>query len=475
MDGGALDRPPAPASPAAAPSAPKTVPSAAPGPTARVEEPWTVAISRSDQRKMLTAEVVEAYAGGTITDTTLIWKHGMQRWQPPFDIPAIALALLARGLEPRPRETDQRAKTEPPPAPASNASDWDDEATRVFDAAVVAEDFAAPKPAAPGAPRAPSSPMARSSPSAAPPQSAPAEHPPPPTNGAASPESPASDWDDENEATKMLAPSRALLAARLPKRSVPPSGAPDAKKSRPPPVPPRRAKAPARAPKPPPARSVPPPAKAPAPGALTPSPTKSVGAAAGDKAVQTVRPPPGAPIEDPFGFEDEATAVITADRAKALLEEQLETPAAAPASETPLSFGSDTAPSEAAGPAKPGTGSGPTGAPRARRESLRSYDDLVEKGPTIVVAETEKKRISKPPPPQAPLPPVPTPPPSGRPSARDFGGIQQERTRVVRPRKKATGPLFWLALIVALTGAAFAGYYASRLLDPAHFPSLQRR
>src|SRR5262245_3321490 len=122
VDGARLggDAPPSSAAPAPAATAAAAAPhrptphagTAAPG---RTEEPWTVAISRSDQRKMITSEVVEAYAAGTITDATLVWKPGMQKWQPPFDIPAIALGLLARGLEPKPKAPDQRAKIEPPP------------------------------------------------------------------------------------------------------------------------------------------------------------------------------------------------------------------------------------------------------------------------------------------------------------------------------------------------------------------------
>jgi hypothetical protein len=164
--------------------------------------------------------------------------------------------------------------------------------------------------------------------------------------------------------------------------------------------------------------------------------------------------------------------VITADRARALLEEQLEKPAAPPANETPMSFGTDTE-----SPKAPAGGAAERGAePRAKRESIRTYDDLVEKGPTIVVAEGEKRTSSRPPPPAspAPLPPPPVPPPPAAPSsARDFGGIQHERTRVVRARKKPGGPFFWLALVVALAAAAGAGYYASRLLDKSH--SQERR
>jgi predicted Zn finger-like uncharacterized protein len=442
VDGTSLggDAPPPSAVPAPAPQH-RPTPHAGTTAQGRVEEPWTVAISRSDQRRMVTAEVVEAYAAGTITDTTLVWKQGMQKWQPPFDIPAIALALLARGLEPKPKVTDQRAKTEPPPAPAaSSASDWEDEATRVFDAAVVAEDMIAPKPPAAGS---------------------------------------SAGWDDEDEATKMFAPDRALLGRRLPRATASakpqPTGSPKAKpqtpappkvappgslRSRPPPVPPRRSK-------PPGATSVRPPAAASSGVPLTNARTVAVGE--GEKPpVPTIRPPPGAATEDPFAFEDEATAVITADRARALLEEQL--PGASGEKspvmdETPMAFGTDSESS----PGADGAGSRTANArdavvPRAKRDSVRSYDDLVEKGPTVVVAGSERTS-SVPPPPRSPLPPVPTPPPSGRPSGREFAGIQHERTRVVRARKKPGGPIFWLALVVALGTAAFAGYYASRLLD----------
>jgi hypothetical protein len=268
----------------------------------------------------------------------------------------------------------------------------------------------------------------------------------------------------------MFAPDRALLGRRLPKASAKPQPtekggklAPAAKpkvappgslKSRPPPVPPKRSKPPA------------PPSMRP-PAALKPTPTKDVGDEGGEKPnVPTVRPPPGQEIEDPFGFEDEATAVITADRAKELLEEQIAgvDKSTLPAGdETPMAFGTDV---ESPRIAKPSA----ENAPRAKRDSV---DDLVEKGPTVVVAQSER-RSSRPPPPKTktPLPPPPTPPkpapPSGPSSSKDFGGIQHERTRVVRARKKPGGPLFWLALLFALGAAGAAGYYASRLLGETH-------
>ena len=469
VDGASLggDAPPSGAAPAVpAALAHRPTPHTGTAAQGRAEDPWTVAISRSDQRKMVTSEVVDAYAAGTITDTTLVWKPGMQKWQPPFGIPAIALALLARGLEPKPKAPDQRAKTEPPPPDASSASDWEDEATRVFDAAVT-EDLVMskapaaplPKPAAPAPKRAAPAPKPAAQ---APKPAAPAPATPAATGPAAGS---SAVWDDEDEATKMFQPDRALLGRRLPKAPAKAQpGEPSAKvappgslRSRPPPVPPKRSKPPV------------PSARPPAP--LTPTPTKDIGE--DEKRVPTVRPPPGTVTEDPFAFEDEATAVITADRAKELLEEQLtvaDKPKAPAGDETPMAFGTDTELSDGGkSPAAKPRAAEADAAPRAKRDSLRSYDVLVETGPTVVVAESERRASSRPPPAKSPLPPPPTPPPpSGRASGRDFGGIQHEHTRVVRARKKPGGPLFWVALVVALGAAGVAGYYASRLLDATH-------
>ena len=180
-----------------------------------------------------------------------------------------------------------------------------------------------------------------------------------------------------------------------------------------------------------------------------------------------MRPPPGAEPEDPFGFEDEATAVLTAERARALLEDQLDKQPVPP--ETPMAFGSEAQAKKGSEVAETKSGSadqlpaGPT-----KRESLRAHDDLVDKGPTIVVAASEKEAAPapKPAPPQSSKPP-PEPLSLAKTRARDFGDIQHERTRVVRARRKSTGLWFWIALVVALAAAAVAGYYASRVLDPA--------
>ena len=50
---------------------------------------------------MVTTQVVELYATHTIDAETFIWRDGMEDWLTPFEIPDIAAALEARGLEPR--------------------------------------------------------------------------------------------------------------------------------------------------------------------------------------------------------------------------------------------------------------------------------------------------------------------------------------------------------------------------------------
>jgi hypothetical protein len=89
---------------------------------------------------MTTAELVQGYASGAVSNDALIWKAGMEEWQSPFDIPALALALQARGFA-RPAVVPA-AQKEPqggaqPAVISSDATDWDeDAATRVADATI---------------------------------------------------------------------------------------------------------------------------------------------------------------------------------------------------------------------------------------------------------------------------------------------------------------------------------------------------
>jgi predicted Zn finger-like uncharacterized protein len=99
------------------------------------DERWTVAVGRTEQRKMTTAEIVDECARGTLGAGVLIWKAGMERWQPPREVPAVALALASRESV-APRSNDV-AKPPPSKAPLGQASDWDsDEATRVVDSSL---------------------------------------------------------------------------------------------------------------------------------------------------------------------------------------------------------------------------------------------------------------------------------------------------------------------------------------------------
>ncbi len=76
-------------------------------PKAVVEKPWTVAVTDDDHRDMPTAKVVELYAARTIDAETFIWREGMEDWLTPFEIPEIASALKAGGLEPRTNEVPE--------------------------------------------------------------------------------------------------------------------------------------------------------------------------------------------------------------------------------------------------------------------------------------------------------------------------------------------------------------------------------
>jgi predicted Zn finger-like uncharacterized protein len=114
---------PRPAAPAASPAgvakSPAGVPRVAGAVAAPAEPPWTVAVTDDDHRDMTTAQVVDAYAAGAIDDETFVWQEGMEDWLSPFEIPAIAAALKARGLSPKTDDGGDAPPAAEPPAPAS--------------------------------------------------------------------------------------------------------------------------------------------------------------------------------------------------------------------------------------------------------------------------------------------------------------------------------------------------------------------
>ena len=114
------------------------------GRTAAPEDLWTVALSRDNPQKMTTSDLVDAVRAKLVTPNTLVWKKGMADWKPPFEVPLIAMALRAAGLdaEPPPTPPPGQALSLPDPlAPAGALSGVEDlagfeedgEATTVLD------------------------------------------------------------------------------------------------------------------------------------------------------------------------------------------------------------------------------------------------------------------------------------------------------------------------------------------------------
>ena len=56
---------------------------------------WTVNVADNDQRTMSTAQIVGAFAAGTITGDTYVWRDGMADWQPLSQVAEIQSAMSA--------------------------------------------------------------------------------------------------------------------------------------------------------------------------------------------------------------------------------------------------------------------------------------------------------------------------------------------------------------------------------------------
>ncbi|MBN2194391.1 MAG: zinc-ribbon domain-containing protein [Polyangiaceae bacterium] len=61
---------------------------------------WVVMVNDRDATQMSSRQLVELYALGTIHSRTLVWQFGSEDWRTPFDFPALAAALHARGFQP---------------------------------------------------------------------------------------------------------------------------------------------------------------------------------------------------------------------------------------------------------------------------------------------------------------------------------------------------------------------------------------
>jgi predicted Zn finger-like uncharacterized protein len=405
--------------PAGVPQLPRTPaarPSAASLP--RAEERWTVAVSRTEQKKMTTAEIVDGYASGVVSDHTLVWKQGMDGWRQPFEIPAVALGLTARGLVRNAGWREPGKASLPPSRPPPNSIDalataWDDdgddEATQIHGALPFVQRMMMPS-----APPAPSRPLA----------------PPAPSRPVAPP-----------------APSRPVAPPAPPRPVAPPA-------------PPRPALPRLVAP-------------------LSPSvPASAERADAADESlahtVDTMPPPPGAAD---FSFEDEATAVIAPDRVRALLDAELAkspgdtAPSETAPSETPVAFGFEEESTQVTAPdsapdrlltevAKSFRQTLPASPPPAfpAVPTLSSEPSIVVAKPKEPVAEEEKPAA---------------PPKSNVVEPRDIiRAFQNEPTRVVRAvKKKSSARQVWLVVGLALVAAAAGGFIASEILARQHVPS----
>ena len=67
-------------------------PGAAPG-----ADEWTVNVSDEDQRTMTSAQLAQAYAAGTISGETYVWRDGMGDWLPLSSVPELASAVSRPG------------------------------------------------------------------------------------------------------------------------------------------------------------------------------------------------------------------------------------------------------------------------------------------------------------------------------------------------------------------------------------------
>jgi hypothetical protein len=179
-------------------------------------------------------------------------------------------------------------------------------------------------------------------------------------------------------------------------------------------------------------------------------------------------------------FDDESTRVFEPQRAETALEGK---PQAEASTKSP-SAASKSANPPAAFP-QPGSAAAVFVNPEARSAS----NAPTEKEPSVVVSLAEKeaqaKSSSKPPPLSPPRSPMPEAALQtvklDRPSHRDLGGIQNERTRVIRAvtkptqkQKKDSGIAFWVFLFIALAAAAAGGFIASERLQHHALPSFLR-
>jgi predicted Zn finger-like uncharacterized protein len=75
---------------------------------------WSVNLSDTDQRTMSTAEIVDGFRNGSITDDAFVWKDGMADWKPVLDVPELKQAIGKN------RKSGVPRASAPPPGPLSS-------------------------------------------------------------------------------------------------------------------------------------------------------------------------------------------------------------------------------------------------------------------------------------------------------------------------------------------------------------------
>lgn len=230
------------------PPPPPRLPPEPPAPSAAPR--WTLTQPSGARQQMDTSGLVEAYRQGQIEPGALVWREGMDRWLPAYDVPEIAAALKGAGVTVPgsdlgaafdDEEEATRVALSPllPQAgsleePATNlATSFDDEVTRAIDsspgrtfdaeeeptriydpehASALAEQVSPPHAAAAPSPPAaappPPAPPARSAaaaplPSAPPPPSPPPARPAPPSANSAAPAPPRAEAPREDPSPRL--------------------------------------------------------------------------------------------------------------------------------------------------------------------------------------------------------------------------------------------------------------------------------
>jgi predicted Zn finger-like uncharacterized protein len=464
--------------PLAAPA--QRVPTSRATPVARDDNQWTVAFGPEERRKMSTAELVEAYAQGAVHDETLVWKEGMESWQPPFDVPIIALALQARGFSPDDAAPDSAERMgslglesarPPPPSPAAPARDK---------AARHADSFRSTHPATPSsrAPKPNRPPLGTTKPPA-PRRSIPR---PPARSVTPAPATPKINPEGITQTGGMAFGDRSLTPGPVPDDAWQEDDeATHVVKDRPPSS--RRDAAP-----------------------IT---VRGAEPTAGMPQLDHVDGPEGS---TEFEFENETTAVIAPDKARALLEAEAQREASAKKPEGRLGFIFDDEATEVIGPERatallssdPEAAAAIAAAAAAEGGEAAPRSQPPPKPPRLSPYPGTAKATPPPPTPAAGTPPPPpklSPYPQGLPPGvpergpepsvvvtdarrirqhademtrtlppkvtRELGGIQHEKTRLVRvvTKKKDSAMSFWVILAIALAAAATGGFLASQMIQ----------